>query len=231
MALLNELNPDNNPYDKDGAIDWLLQTLIKHGGQTNLYPLHGRNSPKSEDIIWAQDLLASQGYIRRVHNAIGVTFAITEQGKIYFYKRIYDKVVARLAKANEFVKVSSILTDLRIEDEEGELSNAIETKLIKEEKVFATEESGIMLKPSVKDGLLHSKFGLGSLNTETVGGNQSSEIVRNSPRMDNTNSKIPTKPKTRSRIEMVAWIIGIITGLTVIYEFILKHVFKTPSLF
>ena len=164
MAKLNVPVPDNNPYDKDATIDWLLQELIKHGGQKNLYTSHGANAPRSNDIIWAQDLLSSQGYIRRVDNAIGVTFAISEEGKQHFYKRVYDKVLVQLAKESDFTKVSSILADLRIEDDDDELANAIEAKLVREDNVFATEESGIMLKPGAKDDLLQTKFGLKEKN-------------------------------------------------------------------
>lgn len=71
----------------------------------------------------------------------------------------------------------------------------------------------------------------GNLNTGTLKGNQSSEIARDSPRMESTSNSNPSKPKTRSWLEILSWIFGIIAGAIAFYEFILKHILHTESLF
>jgi hypothetical protein len=71
----------------------------------------------------------------------------------------------------------------------------------------------------------------GILNTGKVEGNQSSEIARDSPRTESTSNSNPIRPKTKSWLEILSWIIGIIVGTMVIYEFILKHIFHTQSIF
>src|SRR4051794_3162412 len=102
MATLNSLGPQK-PSDKDLTIIWYLQTLIRHGGQCNMYTQHGINSPDSNDIIWAQNYLSGQGYIRHLPNAIGVTYQITESGRSFLNKKIYDKVLDTLVKSNDFM--------------------------------------------------------------------------------------------------------------------------------
>ena len=55
--------------------------------------------------------------------------------------------------------------------------------------------------------------------------------VFNSPPADTAGSAYPAKSKYRSKIKIAGWITSIIAVLIVIYEFILKPVFNTPSLF
>jgi hypothetical protein len=72
---------------------------------------------------------------------------------------------------------------------------------------------------------------IGTLIAGDANGDQSSEIARDKPRMESTNNSKPIKPKNKSWLEIVSWILGIIVALIAIYEFILKHFLHTESLF
>jgi hypothetical protein len=166
MATLGKLSPER-PSDKDYAIIWYLQILIQHGGQCNMYTMHGKNNPpNSNDIIWAQDYLRGQGYIRHLPNQIGVTYQIVEpDGRRFFNKKVYDKVLEVIANAKWFTKVSSVLEDIHIDDSDGTFAKAL-TRQIKNnyETTGIEEDDSIMLTEDAKDEYHGSKHDFGEEN-------------------------------------------------------------------
>lgn len=70
----------------------------------------------------------------------------------------------------------------------------------------------------------------GDVIGSVIGGGQLSLKDLEIPLKQQTTNIIPTKPNKRSILEIVAWIIGIITGFLLIYEFILKHFFHVNFL-
>jgi hypothetical protein len=259
MATLNQLSPDK-PSDNDYVIIWYLQTLIKHNGQCNMYNQGGINAPDANDRIRIQNYLEGQGYIRNLPNDSRTTYQIVEpNGRQFFYSKVYDKVMDTLAKSNDFMQVSSILAELKVDDENNHFSKAI-TSQIKSNYNVATieEDDSIMLMDDAKEKYLASKYNfeeekaspllqyndnrsgdtwnlqnatVGNLNTGKAGNQSSSEMARDSPLMESKSNNNPIKPKTTSWLEILSWIVGIIAGAIAIYEFILKHILHTQSIF
>jgi len=60
-------------------------------------------------------------------------------------------------------------------------------------------------------------------NNSIIANQSSFERARISPSMDTTNNTTPNSPNKRSLVEIIMWIVGIISGLILIYEFIIKQ--------
>jgi hypothetical protein len=224
MAL--ELKP-NNPSDKDYVIIWYLNTLIESNGQRNMYPMHGaQGSPSSNDIIWAQEYLTGQGYIKNVYK---VVYQITEPtGRNFFNSKVYDYVINKIINSSHFVKVSSVISDLKIKDEHGSFSQAILRRIKKNYSVFEIEENdGIMLTEDAKEKYYASKHNFGDEEKETT---PSIVVTGNHNAVGNTQSSFDksfnaeASNKTPAEKSKIPWktLAEIIAGILLIILAILK---------
>lgn len=147
---------------------YILTLLRENNDVYNLYRLDGRQFKNETERFAIIDKLVHNGSISKVQGALGQTYQITDKGKSYFYQLCFEKVLQYLADNNDtFRHVSDILTGLAVSNPDDQLAEAIDLKLRRDDLVFATEDSGVMLNENGQNLLSEQKFGLTQQNQST----------------------------------------------------------------
>lgn len=140
---------------------YILTLLKQNDGVYNLYRMDGRRFKNETQRFAIIDTLVQNGSISKVQGGIGQTYRLTEYGEKYLYQLCFQNVLRHLADNDDtFQHLSDILKDLSIPDIGEELADGIDLKLRRDNLVFATEESGVMLNENGRNLLAEQKFGL-----------------------------------------------------------------------
>lgn len=151
--------------DLEQATVYICVTLLKSGGTFNFLHLEGKKFKNEQQRFDAIDYLLRNDYIVKVQGSFKLVHRLTEKGKSFVYRECFNKVLQHLSDNDEgFKQVSEILKELYILDENDELANAISIKLRKDDLVFETEESGVMINENGRQLLVEQKFSLRQQN-------------------------------------------------------------------
>lgn len=154
--------------DLEQATEYILLTLLKNGGTFNFLHLESKKFKNERQRFEAIDYLLSHHYIAKVQGSFKLVHRLTDKGKSFLYRNYFNKVLHYLSENDRsFKQVSDILKELSIPDTSDELANAIDTKLRRDNLVFATEESGVKINDNGRHLLAEQKFGLTEQNQAT----------------------------------------------------------------
>ena len=125
-------------------------------------------------------------------------------------KKDIDKLIGLMPeyesfRINDIIRKSTLSKD---EKKEALLNDAIEILMLKEGLLEYTSNTKLFVR-------LTNKSYLGDLKSDQA-------LINPATHMHNKVIEIPSNPKSRSLLEVISWIIGIVAGCFAIYEFIKK---------